>query len=200
MSGPLRVFKLGGSLLEWPQLPAEFRRWRAQQSPAVEVLIVGGGGLAEAVRRLDAARRLDPVEAHWLCIRAMSLTASIVASWLDEARLVRSLGAIDRSQLAPLQILDAEPFLRQDAGRGGALPCGWHVTSDSIAARAARLLEANELVLLKSTLPREVTSRRALGQAGFVDEYFATASQGLTVRAVNLRDDNFPQLAMPENA
>jgi aspartokinase-like uncharacterized kinase len=56
------------------------------------------------------------------------------------------------------------------------------VTSDSIAARIAGILDAEELVLLKSADPP------AQLQPPYVDEYFVQAAEGLTcVRSVNLR-------------
>src|SRR5437868_2784848 len=70
----LRVVKLGGSLLAAADWPNAFRRWLAIQPAMRSVLIVGGGGAADAVREWDRAHRLDPSDAHWLAIDAMSLT------------------------------------------------------------------------------------------------------------------------------
>src|SRR5262245_59141995 len=51
----LRVVKLGGSLLTWAEWPTACRRWLAMQPPRRTVLIVGGGGMVDAVRNWDRA-------------------------------------------------------------------------------------------------------------------------------------------------
>ena len=186
-TGP-RVIKLGGSLLDWPELAQNFRRWLAAQSDAVNILIVGGGTIVDAVRRLDIQHRLTAEAAHWLSIRGMGLTAKFVGELLAEATCVHGLDELQFSAGAGLQILEVEQFLRADQASADALPCGWEVTSDSIAARLATILMARELVLLKSTLAAAPSTREELAQSGLVDAYFAHASRTLAVRIVNLRD------------
>ena len=73
------------------------------------------------------------------------------------------------------------------------LPCTWQVTSDSIAARVAARIGADELVLLKSTLPSAASDLEYWSRHGFVDGYFASAAAGLAVRAVNLRDTRYAE-------
>jgi 5-(aminomethyl)-3-furanmethanol phosphate kinase len=194
-TGP-RVIKLGGSLLDWPELAPNFRRWLAMQSDAVNILIVGGGAIVDAVRRLDARHRLTAEAAHWLSIRGMGVTAQIACGLLTEATCVHSLDELQFSAGGGLQILEVEPFLRDDMASANALPCGWEVTSDSIAARLATVLRARELVLLKSTLAAVPPAREALAQSGLVDEYFANASRALAIRVVNLRDPAFPHIKL----
>jgi aspartokinase-like uncharacterized kinase len=172
---PLRVIKLGGSLLDWPDWVGQFRRWLAAQPPATNVLVVGGGAVVDALRALDRACPLRPATSHWLAVRAMSVTAAIAAELLGD--------------VPDLEILDVESFLRKDQRRSDALPCGWHVTSDSIAARAATTLEAAELVLVKSALP---------GAGDYVDAYFPSAARGLTVRFVDLRDQGFQEVVVTD--
>ena len=182
---PLRVIKLGGSLLDWSELLAAFQEWLAEQSPAANVIVVGGGSLVEAIRALDRAHRLPDEAAHWLAIRAMGVTAALVAEVLD-APLVESLAAVDNLP-GSVFLLDVERLLREDAAGRDPLPVGWQVTSDSIAARVAQVARAAELVLLKSALPSDPIDWAAWSREGYVDEYFPIASAGLTVRAVNLR-------------
>ena len=86
-------------------------------------------------------------------------------------------------------ILDAAPFFREDEDRPGALPHCWDVTSDTLAARGAKLLKARELILLKSAT-WDGTDWSAASRAGLVDAYFAAAladAPGLPVRWINLR-------------
>jgi hypothetical protein len=76
---------------------------------------------------------------------------------------------------------------------GGPVPCDWTVTSDSIAARVARALSA-ELVLLKSvSLPPGTGIARAV-HSQYVDRCFLRAAVGLhRIRCVNLRQPEFPE-------
>src|SRR5687768_2441503 len=83
----LRVIKLGGSLLDWPELPATLRRWRQMQPPMRDLMIVGGGAWADLVRDAQASFRLDEEQCHWLCLRLMSVTARLAASMFPEAEL-----------------------------------------------------------------------------------------------------------------
>jgi hypothetical protein len=86
-------------------------------------------------------------------------------------------------------IVDALPFFWADECRADHLPHSWDVTSDSLAVRAATLLRARKLVLLKSvTWHGEDWGQAA--QAGVVDAYLVQAlrqSPSLRVRLVNLR-------------
>jgi aspartokinase-like uncharacterized kinase len=191
---PARVIKLGGSLLDWPAWPAALRDWLARQAPAANISIVGGGPLVDQLRQLDRRHHFSPDAAHWLAIRLMSVTAAIAAELLPEARRVAALAELQFSAAAPLQILDVESFLRADENSPAALPKSWEVTSDSIAARVATVLGADEMVLLKSALPAAGSVRETWSRSGFVDAHFAHASSGLSVRCVNLRASGFPQV------
>jgi 5-(aminomethyl)-3-furanmethanol phosphate kinase len=193
---PLRVIKLGGSLLDWSELAPRFRVWLAAQTEAVNVVIVGGGAVVDAMRHFDRQHHLTAEAAHWLSIRAMSLTADLVSHLLPEARRVSRVDELRCEFSANLQIFEVEGFLREDAATDDALPCGWEVTSDSIAARVANVLGASELVLLKSTLPEPALDREGLAQDGLVDAHFARVSRRLAVRIVNLRDPTFSQLVL----
>ena len=82
---PLRVVKLGGSLLDMPQLVARCRSWIAQQAPADNVLVIGGGAMVDAVRRAQRLHGLSDKSAHWLCIRAMAVQAEMMLSLMPEA-------------------------------------------------------------------------------------------------------------------
>ena len=193
---PVRVVKLGGSLLEWPELGSRLQAWLAVQPRAANVLIVGGGALVDKLRELDAAHKLPAAASHLLAIRAMTVTAALVAELLPRARLIEAIEQLDRSELASWQILDVWRFLRLDQASPDPLPASWDVTSDSIAARVALALEADELVLLKSALPAGPENLESLARAGYVDAYFPRAAQSLRVRCVNLRCSNFSQVVI----
>ncbi|MBX3414375.1 MAG: hypothetical protein KF708_16930 [Pirellulales bacterium] len=189
-----RVIKLGGSLLDEPSLRRQFSTWLAQQTPARNLVVVGGGALVDAIRDIDRRQQLGEKAAHWLAIDAMSVTAHIAVA-LVELPLVERMATWEASAAATA-IVDVRHFLAEQEPRqpGERLPYGWSVTSDSIAARLATTLGACELVLLKSTLPEATESLAAIAKSGFVDEHFAVAAADLPrVRLVNLKQPGFPE-------
>ncbi len=75
------------------------------------------------------------------------------------------------------------------------------MTSDSIAAHVVLMLGAEELMLLKSTLPQQTSASASdLVAQGVVDDYFPTAARsfltGARVRLINLRDAQFAEVAV----
>lgn len=75
------------------------------------------------------------------------------------------------------------------------LPRDWTVSSDSIAAQLANVVQAQELVLLKSGLPFSHESRQTYSSSAAVDPAFARFSQSIEVlRIVQLTDPAFAEL------
>jgi aspartokinase-like uncharacterized kinase len=131
----MRVVKVGGSLFDLPDLPARLRPWL----PAV--VVPGGGAMADAVRELHRVHGLPEETSHWLALRTCGIHAHFLAHLLN-------LPVIAYPIAGP-GVLDPFAFCTDDEGRPGCLPHTWDATSDSVAARAAELLQA-ELILLKS--------------------------------------------------
>jgi aspartokinase-like uncharacterized kinase len=198
---PLRIVKVGGSLLDWPLLKDRLTAWLARQPAACSVLIVGGGDLTDAIRRVQAIHRFDDETAHWLCVRALSVTAQMLATLLFEARVTSSLdefSAFAQSGVATV-VFDPATFIRQEEPRapGVVLPHDWTATTDSIAACLAVLTLADELVLLKSADPPPGKSLAELAAAGYFDQHFPIAAAGLPwVRLVNLRSDTHSEVTL----
>jgi aspartokinase-like uncharacterized kinase len=183
----VRVIKLGGSLLDWPEFPGQLRHWLNRQSAAANLMLIGGGELVEAIRKLDAAHSLGEKNAHWHCIRSLGVTTAVFGSLFPEATPAPREPVNVR---AGLFLLDAEWIMREDQRRSARpLPETWDVTTDSIAARAAVFYGATELVLLKSKLPDRIGNLRSLAETGYVDAHFPICAKSLTkIRFVNLRD------------
>jgi aspartokinase-like uncharacterized kinase len=181
---PLRVVKVGGSLLEWPLLGGALCAWLAEQPAAMNVLVCGGGTLCDAIRRADAVHHLGEATSHWLCVDALTITAQLLAAILGDIPVVET---VDRSSRGAV-ILDPRRLLLEQERRlpGRVLPHNWSVTSDSIAARLAEVLEADELVLLKSADPPPGALEQ-WAAASYVDSHFPRSAANRTVRAVNLR-------------
>ena len=193
MKPPVRVVKVGGSLLrhqpeaQAKEPAASLTKWLAQQLPAVNVLVAGGGEFAETIRRADATHGLGEEAAHWLCVDALSVTARLLGAIMKMPVVTeeRELPCVCPS----VCVFDPAAFLRNIEPRLFAhpLPHTWAVTSDSIAARIAESLAASELVLLKSCLP--------VANRGYVDGYFPVAASKLPpIRCVNLRSCDFEEI------
>jgi aspartokinase-like uncharacterized kinase len=188
------VIKLGGSLLDWPEMPRAFSTWLAQQTPADNAVVVGGGKIVDALRELDRAGSLGEEAAHWLAIEGMGLTAALAVELLPNTTLVRSLDELAaEGDCSRVCVLEVAELMRADAQSEDPLPCSWQVTSDSIAARVAKRMGAFELVLLKSSLPQTGCTRNELAATGYVDGYFPQAAFDLAVRGVNLRAEGVPE-------
>jgi aspartokinase-like uncharacterized kinase len=187
------VVKVGGSLFDLPDLGRRLQNWLARQATAAILLIPGGGPAAEVVREYDRLFGLGEEQAHWLALMALALNAQLLSSLLPQAEVVPDIQA-----LAPLwrdgkvPVLDGYSFARLDEGKAGALPHCWTVTSDSLAARIARVMGAGELLLLKSTsLPAGMDWTEA-GKRGLVDAHFTeVVGTSLPVRFINFRSCPF---------
>jgi aspartokinase-like uncharacterized kinase len=182
MSASLTVVKIGGSLYDLPDLAPRLQVWLKANAGEAVLLVPGGGGMANVVRKLDHAHGLGEERAHWLALRALSLNAHFLAGLLPLARV------IDNPRTAGgWAILDCHAFALADECRADHLPHTWAVTSDSIAARAAHVAAAQRLVLLKSvTIPDNISWGDA-SRRGWVDAWFEQVAGGLTITTMNLR-------------
>ncbi len=194
------VIKFGGSLLRGSHLGELLLYWLSKRPHDTRcVLIAGGGEEVDSLRRQHAAGKLTDEQAHWAAIEVMDANAKRLANEMrvplsdDYATLVRGFGRLGRGYMhywpplsdqsegrvccfAPGRFLKTkEPGLM-----GIRLPVGWEVTSDSIAARIADLMDAS-LVLLKATPPPPALAEdiQALADIGYVDPFFPRASFGL---------------------
>jgi len=158
------VFKVGGSLLAYPELLASTLAAIVEASMHAPVAIVPGGGtFADAVRDTDHRLHLPDDTAHWMAVLAMDQYAHLLAGMRTELTLVASERDVELAiasgripVVAPYRWLrDADP-----------LPHTWNVTSDSISAWVASTLGATQLVLVKPP--------GATGEAA-VDPYFSRA-------------------------
>lgn len=189
MNGPV-VVKVGGSLLDWPDLPERLGAFLASREPERCLLIVGGGETTDVIRDLDRIHGLGQVRSHDLALRSLDLTAHILETLRPELTVVErpdQLGPAWEQGRVP--ILAPRRFLLDvDAHSAKPLEAHWDVTSDSIAARVASLLGASELVLLKSrSLPPDI-GRAEAARLGLVDPAFLDVARPLgRISYINLR-------------
>jgi 5-(aminomethyl)-3-furanmethanol phosphate kinase len=189
-----RVVKVGGSLFDHLAWSQDVERWLAGQPAATTLIVVGGGRAVDIVLRKQKAHGFSDADAHWWCIRIMSDSGERLVGEMPEWTLVSRPNDLDKIDPGAHHtfVVDALRFMKDvDTTLGErALPESWDVSSDSIAARAAELFAADELVLLKSTLPDDLAN---LGN--YADPYFAEATKHLrAIRFVNLRDPGFPEV------
>lgn len=204
-----RVIKLGGSLLEWVDLPSRFHKWLHGQPPALNLLIVGGGQVVNNLRELDRVHALDATFVHWLAVDLMTINARTAAKILDlkllegdqsELHAIMSDDRMDNFALDlenAVAIVAPTAFYSQELVKHShcPLPISWDCTSDSIAAYLATQVGADELVLLKSSLPKGESERvvdealaTQFAEVGLVDRVFPIIARELArVRIVNLR-------------
>jgi dihydroneopterin aldolase len=179
---PLAVVKIGGSLFDWPDLPSFLRRLTADRDEPT-ILVAGGGPAVDLLRAWSRDGSLDDEFCHDWSLRIMTTNAEALAR-------LTGVGAVFAEPVfVPHHVvwLDALTF----AARVPAveLPENWSVSSDSIAAVAARRFGAASLTLLKSVdLPGGATADDA-ARNGLVDEWFpnATRSYSGEVRWWNAR-------------
>ncbi len=189
MTGSVRVVKLGGSLLGDARFPRLARRWLDRQPSKSNVLVVGGGLWADGVR--DAFHRFSLSESfcHWLCVDLLEQTSQLAAELLDIPSVDNWRQLEETTRISTVTtIFRCGAFLREIEPKLGQpiLEHSWAVTTDSIAARIAQLLGADELVLWKSAPPPLSPDWRDWSRANYVDASFPLAAKDLSVRAVDL--------------
>jgi aspartokinase-like uncharacterized kinase len=190
-SRPSCIIKLGGSLLELPDLPLRLRSFLSDFSRPRPVLLCGGGATVDLIRRWDRLFALGEEASHWISLQALTINALVLERACPElVRTVhhRELEAVWERGRVPLH--DAHRFILDvDDHRPDPLPRRWRVTSDSIAARMAAAFGAEEVILLKSVTPREGLTVADAAREGLVDPHFPTAAAGVPrVVIVNLRE------------
>jgi 5-(aminomethyl)-3-furanmethanol phosphate kinase len=205
----LVVIKVGGSLLDWPELPRRLLAFldnECGQEACLRgraALVAGGGAFADLIRTMDQTHALGDQKGHHLAIKSLDLTAELLAALLpgsavvhrqEDLRACRKLGQVPI--LAPGQLLE-----EVDDRGADPLPASWNVTSDSIAARIAVLLGARRLILLKSVGLSADIHRGEAARLGLVDAMFPAISSTLElVELVSLRDDKPVSRALTNNS
>lgn len=210
-----RVIKIGGSLLLQDSLAGKLQSWVDQQPPGETIAIVGGGELIDTMRRLDAAHRCDPSWVHWQCIALLRTTFDWFGQQLDDWQICSTVDQFQRLvqqgqhrvENNSRRALRARNIQQSDArsestptftnhlvavdsfyypGIETPLPEDWTTTSDAIAGWLSVLLNADELVLLKSCDVDETAPLAELAARGVIDAVLPSFADLLPkVRFVN---------------
>lgn len=199
MSPSLKIIKLGGSLLDFPNLTLNFHRWLPQDTAGRHIVIVGGGQTVEELRQRQVAKSWSDEECHERALIAMRDNSLFAAKRLDlpwtdhQPALLRWIkgqavspnptqkGTIPRN--VPTLVFDLSAMASADL----SLPKSWDLTSDSLAAWFAHRIGASELILLKSTGVPKGWTPSSQGFDDWVDPLFPKFALGLKVTSANLR-------------
>jgi aspartokinase-like uncharacterized kinase len=195
------VVKVGGSLFDMPDLRPRLIHFLRGLNCLEVALVPGGGRIVDAIRHLDRSHGLREEASHWLALRALSLNAHFLADLLQGESAVVSAALEEWPELwqrGMVPILDACPFALADDASADRLPYSWDVTSDSIAARVARLVGARRLMLLKSVRASDSARCVDLVRQGIVDPYFTQAlGEGLECAKCDVEVVNFREWSPP---
>lgn len=152
------VIKIGGSVSLSPNLQS-WLDWVAEHGDGKVIIVPGGGLYADAVRAFQLHRSHDGLSslsddaAHALAIYAMDQMAMSFVALQPKLALVRNpLEIAERSwQHRGMVWLPSEMLLKgMFSSSVENLPTSWDVTSDSLSAWLAQVLEAQQLLLVKS--------------------------------------------------
>lgn len=137
------VVKVGGSLQGDPSSLKKLCEFLNRASKQRRLLVVpGGGGFAELVRRMQLVHKFSDRAAHLMAIQGMELYGLMLHDLIEGSILIDSLKT---NYFNGCQI-----FLPYKAlERSEDLKASWQVTSDSIAAWIASKICCKKLVLVK---------------------------------------------------
>ena len=133
------VVKIGGSL--FPDYAIEL----AEKLNGTDSLIVlGGGEFANLIRKYNGKQEFSEEVNHWTAIDCMDIIAKLVNDKVISTKLAYSIEEVNEiSDEGFTPIFVMSKFLRDE----DPFECSWDVTSDSIAAYVAHLLNANLLIV-----------------------------------------------------
>ena len=134
-----QVVKIGGSL--FPNYAIELaERLKGTGS----LIVLGGGEFANLIRKYDEEMNFSEEANHWTAIGCMDIIAKLVNDKVESTRLAYTIEEANRvSDDGFTPIFVVSDFLKSE----DPFECSWDVTSDSIAAYVAHLLNANLLIV-----------------------------------------------------
>jgi probable H4MPT-linked C1 transfer pathway protein len=190
----VRVVKVGGSLFDLETLPRRLHSWLAQQSDACNVFVTGGGRFVDELRDWDNRFGLESSTAHKVAIELMSITTRLMHNFFPDWPIVSDpseIVGLDKRQPGQFWFDTSDWLVRRDD-----VDPSWDTTSDSCAAHLAKAIGAEEIVLLKSTLPTK-SHGNDIGLSGFTDRQFCDLVKGIpAVRLVDFRSEDFSEVRL----
>ena len=134
-----QVVKIGGSL--FPDYAIELAD---QLKNTNSLIILGGGEFTNLIRKYDSAQNFSSEVTHFTAIDCMDIIAKLVDDKVDSTKLAFSIDEIIKiSDEGFTPIFIVSDFLKKE----DPFVCSWDVTSDSIAAYVAHILNANLFIV-----------------------------------------------------
>ncbi|PVX24573.1 MAG: hypothetical protein CW716_09800 [Candidatus Bathyarchaeum sp.] len=139
------VLKVGGSLAEDPTKLKRLCQELSVLAEEYRILIVPGGGeFADTIRKLDKVYGLSNTAAHKMAILAMDQYGFLLSDITPNSIVSCSLEEASNPAKGKLPIfLPSQLMFREDL-----LEHSWDVTSDTITAYIANMLDAEKLILV----------------------------------------------------
>ncbi|WP_458455638.1 amino acid kinase family protein [Methanobrevibacter sp.] len=134
-----QVVKIGGSL--FPDYAIDLAKKLENTNSCI---VLGGGEFANLIRKYNDEQNFSEEANHWCAIDCMDIIAKLVNDKVDSAKLayaINEVNEIAEDGFTPIFVVSG--FLRDE----DFFECSWDVTSDSIAAYIAHLLNANLLIV-----------------------------------------------------
>ena len=137
--GIKQVVKIGGSL--FPDYAIELAE---QLKNTDSVIVLGGGEFANLIRKYDSDIHFTEEVTHWTAIDCMDIIAKLVNDKVTTTKLAYTISEINEiSEEGFTPIFIVSEFLKRE----DPFECSWNVTSDSISAYVAHLLNANLFIV-----------------------------------------------------
>ena len=134
-----QVVKIGGSL--FPNYAIDLAKKLENTNSCI---ILGGGEFANLIRKYDSEQNFSDEANHWTAIDCMDITAKLVNDKVKSTKLAYSIEEVNKiSNEGFTPIFIVSKFLRDE----NPFECSWDVTSDSIAAYVAHLINANLFIV-----------------------------------------------------
>jgi len=143
----IHCIKIGGGLISYPDELQSLMKALDTLSKSFQLLIVPGGGpFADTVREMYRLYNLSETAAHWMAILAIDQYGLFLSNLSENAVTVSSIDTAKKiaSKNKLVIILPFCMLYEKDP-----LEHSWDITSDSIAAYIASLINAESLILLK---------------------------------------------------
>lgn len=190
----LWVIKLGGSLAKTSAL----KNWlysltELSKLNNIKIVIVPGGGpFADQVRDAQSHWKFDDTTAHQMALLAMEQYGLMMKGICPQVKLAKSLTSIEKI-LKTDNVCVWLPY--QMVCNDKTIPESWDMTSDSLSAWFANLLQVDKLLLVKSMKPDEkIMNIKNITNNGWVDPLFAEIVQRDNYQTYLLYKDDYESI------